>query len=210
MQKWLWSIIFVLIPLLGHSQVHRAYTRPEAVKSYLLKGGVLYSSFTGSSYQPSFSIGWQAGVAMKLPLLYRWWLQPELLYSSNRATLSYPADGTRKAYETTYSFDFAELPILLSYRANDIFEVQAGPYVGLLMDDNISSATNPAVSRLTPNELQKWNYGLSAGLEINMSPLAFGARYSYSILKLEEKQIASSYLGGASLHGMQVYGALVF
>lgn len=212
MQRWLCSILFVLIPLAGYSQIHRAYNRPDAVKSYLLKGGLQYTGFTESTDDASFRAGWQLGVGMKLPIIrrYNWWLQPEILYNNYKAALSYPAAGSLQAYESTYSFTFVEMPLLLSYRANDIFELQAGPQVGVLLNNSASSTPKQAITRLTPGDLLRWNYGLSGGIEINMSPLAFGARYSYGLSKLATSPSAVSQLGNASLHGLQLYGAMVF
>ncbi|AHM61748.1 hypothetical protein D770_17480 [Flammeovirgaceae bacterium 311] len=198
--------------MIGHSQIHRAYNRPDAVKSYFLKGGVQYTTFTGSSDLASFQAGWQVGVGMKLPIIrrYSWWLQPEFLYNNYKASLSYPAAGALPPYESTYSFTFVEMPLLLSYRANDLFELQAGPQIGVLLNNSASTTTKQAITRLTPGDLLRWNYGLCGGIEINMSPLAFGARYSYGLSKLANSETAASQLGEASLHGLQVYGAMVF
>lgn len=198
------------IPLLGHSQVHRAYNRPEPVTQYLFKGGWQLASLMNSEFEASYQSGWLAGAAIKLPVWRKWGLQPELLYSRRKAQLLYPAQDSRAAYEAIHTFAFTEIPLLFVYRANDILELQAGPRLDILIDNDVASTSGQTLPRLTPGDLKRWDYAVTAGVEINVSPLAFGARYSYGILKLENSDRAREQLGGGQLHGLSLYGALVF
>ena len=196
--------------MLTSAQIHRAYTRPEPVWHFMPKGGWQYTNFSGSSFSSSPASGFVAGMALKIPVRYSWWLQPEVLFSRRSAGLRYPATGSQPAYEVQYTFNFLEIPLLLSYRPNDIVELQAGPQLAMFLSSAAEATEGQASPGLPLSELNRWDVAVAAGVELNVSPLAFGVRYAYGFTQVASTDLANSYLGNAKLQGLQLYGALVF
>lgn len=203
-------LLLVCLQMNSYAQVHRAYTRPEPVWEFLLKGGWQYTSMADSGYDEEFRSGWNAGLGLKIPITGAWWLQPELLYSQRAAMLTYPQSAATAAYEATYTFSYVTYPLLVAYRPNDIFELQFGPQFGVLLSNTVQRSGNKQQNVLSTADLNKWEYGLAGGIELNVSPLAFGVRYAYGLHKIAQTVLARKQLGNGRLQGLQFYGALVF
>lgn len=211
MLKALFAVsVTLLFPLLLEAQIHRAYTRPEPVWGIMLKGAGQLSSFADSENAASYKMGWNAGLGLKVPLRNAWWLQPELLYNEYKAGLQYQAGGGTDTYEATYSFTYISFPLLLAYRPSDIIEFHLGPQVGTLFRNDVKTTVGSQSFSISPNELNRWEFAAAVGVELNVSPLAFGARYTYGFSEVAESGMASSRIGRAKLQGLQLYGALVF
>lgn len=207
----LYTLLLILfVPSAVLAQIHRSYTKPEPVWEFMLKGGWQYTSFASSGFEASYGGGWNAGAGLKVPVKGALWLQPEILYSKRSAVLAYPQQGTANAYSVKHTFTYVSYPILFAYRPNDIIEYHLGPQFGVLLGNEVQSTDPAQGSHLSSSEFNKWEYALAAGVELNVSPLAFGARYAYSFRKLANTSLSSSQLGGSQFHGLQLYGALVF
>lgn len=203
-------LFLLLLPLLAEGQVHRDYTRARQETEFHLKGGWQSYNFAGSSFNTKAGSGWSAGVGFKVPLRYKWWIQPEILYSKRKAALDYPANTATAAHTIAYSFSYVTYPILFIFKPNDLLEFQLGPQFAVLMNYRGTITSNGAAVALNASDIYRWDYAAAAGLEINMSPLAFGMRYAYGLRELAITEQARGLLGTASLSGLQLYGALVF
>ncbi len=200
----------MVLPLLGMGQIHRAYTRPEPITEFHLKGGWQYNTLAGSGYTASYNSGWLAGIGFKIPLKYRWWLQTEILYSRRKTALQYPGSSAADAFTTSFTFNYINYPILLTFKPNDVLELQLGPQFGILLNNQSTNSNSQSTRTLSPSDVSKWDYAVAGGLELNVSPLAFGVRYAYGFVALATAEQAKEILGNGSLHGLQVYSALVF
>lgn len=203
-------LLILLIPGFISAQIHRTYTRPEPVWEVLLKGGWQYTSAAGSERTASFGPGWNAGVGIKIPLRGGLWIQPEILYSKRSIVLAYPQTGGTGTYEGIHTFTYVSYPLMLAIRPNDLVEFHLGPQFGVFLGNELRTEGNGTVSRLSASEFNKWEYAAAAGIEVNVSPLAIGARYAYSLRNIAATEQATEQLGNARLHGLQLYGAFVF
>jgi hypothetical protein len=208
--KYLAVLLILLLPGFVSAQVHRSYTRPEPVWEVLLKGGWQYTSVVGSEHKASFGSGWNAGVGIKIPIRGALWIQPEILYSKRSIVLAYPVQGGTNTYEGIHTFTYVSYPLMLAYRPNDLVEFHLGPQFGVFFGNDFRAEGSGSISRLSASEFNKWEYAAAAGIEVNMSPLAFGARYAYSFRNIAATEQAAEQVGKARLHGLQLYGALVF
>lgn len=192
------------------AQVHRGYTEAAPNWQYMLTGGWQLTTLSQNILDTSPKAGWFAGLALKVPLRREWWLQPGLFFSSRSVSVSAPPTAAAPGTETAYTFRFTEIPLLLAYQPNAIVELQLGPLLGLLISNTSSATGGQGVVALSPADLRKWNLAGAAGIEINISPLAIGARYSYSFSSMAVTEAAAQRIGDGKLQGLQVYGALVF
>jgi hypothetical protein len=208
--KQLLFLFLLLLPALAGAQVHRAYTRAVPEMQFLLKGAWQYNTLTESGFTPTYASGWAAGLGVKIPFNRIWWMQPEILLSQRAASLKYPASGSTAAYAVDFSFRYVDIPLLLSFKPNTIVEFQLGPQMSTLVRHAAAATAGQRNPDLPPSELARWDISLAGGLELNVSPLAFGARYVHGFRELATTDLARQWLGNAKLQGFQLYGALVF
>ncbi|EMR03742.1 porin family protein [Cesiribacter andamanensis] len=200
----------LLVPILAGAQVHRSYTRSVPEMQFLLKSAWQYTQLQESGFTAEGRSGWAAGMGVKLPFSRFWWMQPEIMLSQRAAALQYPETGTGQVYTVAYTFRYVEIPLLLNFRANDIIEFQLGPQMSTLIRNSSVADAGGQNPNLPPSELGRWDIAAAAGLELNVSPLAFGARYVRGFRDVAATDLARQWLGSGRLQGLHVYGALVF
>ncbi len=90
------------------------------------KAGANFSTITGSdAADNSTLVNFNAGIFLRLPLVDRLSIQPELVYSVQGAK----ASGSSESNHLNYF----NIPILLKYAAGAGFAVETGPQLGFLL-----------------------------------------------------------------------------
>jgi hypothetical protein len=100
-----------------------------------VKGGLNISNFTGgdfSSISKKALVGIHAGGYIGFGIGHNLWIQPELLISSQGATLSQGVPPK----DTTYKMTYLAVPLMLKYHADGGFFFEAGPQFGFKMSEN--------------------------------------------------------------------------
>ena len=100
-----------------------------------LKGGVNISNFTGGNFtniSQKALLGIHAGGYIGFGIGHNLWIQPELLISSQGATLSQGVPPR----DTTYKMTYLAVPLMLKYHADGGFFFEAGPQFGFKMSEN--------------------------------------------------------------------------
>jgi hypothetical protein len=77
-----------------------------------------------------------AGVLVSIPLIKKFSLQPEVLYSEQGAAGN-PTGGYVVSATEKYTFNYINVPVLLQYKLPLGFYAETGPQVGLLVSANI-------------------------------------------------------------------------
>ena len=99
-----------------------------------IKGGLNASSLfydrQGVSNK-SERIGFHAGVFTQVPLGEFFAIQPELLYMTKGASADYNVAGFLNG-TNTFRLNYAEIPVLATFKLGQTVELQAGPYVSYL------------------------------------------------------------------------------
>ena len=141
-----------------------------------LKAGVNISNFTGSSNASDVKakslIGFHGGGFVSLFMGNNFAIQPEILFSTQGAKIE--QTGTAK---TDYKLDYINIPVMLKYRFNGGFYLEAGPQVGFKVNES-HSGTSEDFAKST-------DLSLGGGIGYH-SPigLGFGARYVAGLSKL--------------------------
>ncbi len=181
-----------LIFLIGISQFVFSQTPMNTSKLKLgLKGGVNFSNlYTQNVEDNNVLTGLNVGVFAKLPITESLAIQPELLYTTKGAKLTYNnyfVNGTAK-----FNLNYIELPILLVINLTENFSIHTGPYVAYLVD---GKATNDAQGtlldieqNLNNEDYTKIDTGLVLGLGFDSGPIGIGARYNYGLQKVGKER----------------------
>ena len=165
-----------------------------------LKGGLNASSlfYDGQGVSDkSERIGFHAGVFAQIPVGEFVAVQPELLYMTKGASANYNVLGFNGT--NTFRLNYAELPVLATFKLGQAVELQAGPYVGYLLNSNINSNGDfgTGTSAINRNNFNKVDYGIAGGLNIYFGKVFVGARYEQGLQRIATGGAARTLLGNA-------------
>lgn len=138
-----------------------------------LKAGANFSNFSGSSsvaeVKTNSLVGFHAGGLLNLKFGTFFSLQPELLVSSQGATLE--KAGSKENFKATY----ATLPVMAKLNFGAVY-LEGGPQFGLKVGDKVSGINT---------DVKNLDVALAAGLGFHTrSGLGVGARYIAGLSKV--------------------------
>ncbi|MFY7912383.1 MAG: porin family protein [Emticicia sp.] len=204
-------IITAFIAVLGLFQTINA----DAQKARSgIKGGLNASNLyidNISDRNPRY--GFNVGLFTQVPLIEgTLYLQPEIGYSTKGTTARYNILNTFQG-ETTFKLDYAEVPLLLTYKIGNVIDIQAGAYGGYLVNaSSKSKADNGSSSEVLLNKdnYRSFDYGLSAGLNIYFGKLMVGTRYNHGLQQIANTDAARTFLGDSKNSVGQVHIGITF
>lgn len=166
-----------------------------------LKGGLNASSLFYDSQGVSNKnerIGFHAGVFAQAPLGEFFAIQPELLYTTKGASADYNVLGFING-RNTFRLNYAELPVLATFKLSQAVELQAGPYAAYLLNSNINSNGDfgNGTNAINRDNFNKVDYGLAGGLNIYFGRTFVGARYEQGLQRIANSGAARTLLGSA-------------
>lgn len=159
--------------------------------SFGIKGGVNFTNlYTKDVDDHNILFGFNAGILAVLPITDFFAFQPEIIFSGKGAELEYNnafAQGKAK-----FRLNYIEIPVLLRMNFTDNFSIHAGPYIAYLIDANVKNETDSGFfdfeENLDTGDFEKFDYGLSGGIEFELSPISIGARYNYGLANVGKKR----------------------
>jgi hypothetical protein len=165
-----------------------------------IKGGLnassLYYDSQGVSNK-SERIGFHLGVFAQAPLGEFFAIQPELLYTTKGASADYNVFGFNG--KNTFRLNYAELPVLATFKLGQSVELQAGPYVSYLLNSDVNSNGDfgTGTSAINRDNFNKVDYGLAGGLNVYFGKAFIGARYEQGLQNIANSGAARTVLGNA-------------
>lgn len=159
-------LFFILFSNLSYSQV-----------SFGMKSGINIATTKNLIAFPKNRVGWYGGGFAIIPIRNKFFLQPELLYSSKGFGVN--QTNPLNAPNATYRLNYLNLPILLGHKIDRKTSVFFGPELGYLIsvhqvyrhDDNVD------VSKDFP---PKFDVGMNVGLNYKlMKNIGIELRYNY-------------------------------
>lgn len=165
-----------------------------------IKGGLNASSLFYDSQGVSNKnerIGFHAGVFTQIPAGEFFAIQPELLYTTKGAAADYNIVGFTG--QNTFKLNYAELPVLATFKLGQAVELQAGPYVSYLLNSDLTSNGDFGTGRgaINRDNFNKVDYGIAGGLNVYFGKAFIGARYEQGLQKIVNSGAAQTLLGNA-------------
>ncbi len=174
--------------------------------SFGLKGGLNYATLYSDEVEDKNArLGFHVGVFGRTDAEQPIGLQVEALYSTRGATFNY--DGFIIDQEFEMKTDYIDVPVMLSIRVAEVLEVQAGGYVGFLMNArvNTSGDLGNGQEELDRDNFTSMDYGVLIGVAVNAGPVQIGARYNLGLAELADSDAARLVLGDAKHAFGQVF-----
>ena len=184
--------IVSIVLFLGLAQLSAAQTSNEGGNfKFGIKGGVNFSNLNTQNVESNNVLtGFNAGLFAKIPITSSFAIQPELLYTTKGAKLTYDnyfVNGSAK-----FNLNYLELPVLLAINITPNFNIHAGPYVAYLLDGNVTNDVSGTLfdiqNNINNDDYNKFDTGLSLGLGYDASQFGFGARYNYGLQKVGKER----------------------
>lgn len=204
-------IITTLIVAFGVIQATKsdAQTARSGIKGGFNASNLYTNNISDRNPRYGFNVGLFTQVPLVKGVLY---LQPEIGYSTKGTTARYNILNTFQG-ETTFKLDYAEIPLLLTYKIGNVIDIQAGAYGAYLVNASTKSkADNGSSSEILLNRdnYKNFDYGLSAGLNIYFGKLMVGTRYNYGLQQIANTESARVFLGDSKNSVGQVHIGFTF
>lgn len=165
-----------------------------------LKGGFNASSLyfeNANASDRKERYGFHGGVYAQIPAGDFFAIQPELLYSAKGASANYNVVGFQG--RNTFRLNYAELPVLATFKLGSTVELQAGPYAAYLLNSNVSSNGDllNGTANLNRDAFNKFDYGVAGGLNLFFGKALIGLRYGQGLQKIANTTASRAVLGNA-------------
>ena len=174
-----------------------------------IKGGLNLSNLyvddvSDENLRPGFSLG----VFTQLPVSEFFVIQPEVLYSTKGARLTYDALDLEGEYR--FNLNYVDVPILATFKLGESADIQVGPYVSYLVASSISTDGDlgEALADVDRDNFHTLDYGLSAGFGLNFNAITVGLRYNYGLAEIGDSVLSEAALRSAKNSVAQLYLAL--
>ncbi len=165
-----------------------------------LKGGFNASSLfyeNANAADRKERYGFHGGIYAQIPAGDFFAIQPELLYTTKGASANYNVVGFQG--RNTFRLNYAELPVLATFKLGNTAEIQAGPYAAYLLNSNISSNGDlgNGLASLNRDAFNKFDYGVAGGLNLFFGKALIGLRYGQGLQKIANSTASRAVLGNA-------------
>jgi hypothetical protein len=138
-----------------------------------VKAGANYSYFTNADFDTEGLTGFHAGALVGYKFNDHFAVQEEFLYSTQGAKIK---GGIMDGEDIKLSY--VTVPILLKYKTNFGLYLEAGPQVGILVDEDFTSLGISSDTKFA----EKIDGGVAAGIGYQFqNGLGIGARYYLSL-----------------------------
>jgi hypothetical protein len=198
------------------------YTTIERVPAFGIKGGINFSDITDDNDPGDINArtGFHVGLFFETPIAERLSFRPEVLYSTKGTELTYNTDffGINIAEgESTFNLNYIDVPLYLVYYLTDNFNIHVGPYVGFLLNANVTTDTEilnfieiDGGESLDRDHFNNTEFGVSAGLGFVFGNLSLGANYVMGLNQVADSNAAEVLLGESRNKVLQVSLGLRF
>lgn len=159
-----------------------------------IKGGINLSNlYVDDVKDENMKVGANFGVFAKFPITKGFSIQPEVLYSSKGAKLTY--DNIFGSGEYRFNLNYIEVPVLAVFNVSKNINLQAGGYAAYLTSANIKrlksgSSEADDVADLKTDNFKRFDYGLVGGVGFDIQNFTIGARYNYGLNEIGDGGIA--------------------
>ena len=158
MKKILLVAVIALISMVGLN----------AQTSFGAKAGLNVANLSGDVTDNKALIGFNIGAFAEITLADSFYLQPELLYSTQGAQY----DGSDSDFSADLNLNYIIIPIMFKYDVATRFYLEAGPQIGFLVSAEV-------MDQDIKEEFESTDFGVNFGLSYGFTEKLFAqARYN--------------------------------
>ncbi|MEK6475971.1 porin family protein [Catalinimonas sp. 4WD22] len=181
-----------------------------------VKGGLNASNFYREQVgDQNARIGFHVGLFTEIAVSESFSIQPELVLSTkgNRATYG-TSDGVLDLVgaegEVKTNLTYIDIPVLAKVTLGEVVNLHVGPYASYLIGASSSTEGDLASGseELNRDNFKTWDYGLAAGLGIDLAAVTIGARYNLGLVNIAKTTAAEGIFDNSKNSVLQAYIAI--
>ncbi|KAF2081343.1 porin family protein [Flavobacterium sharifuzzamanii] len=173
-----------------------AFANAQDVK-YGVKGGLNLSNFSGDTdgINLKSKAGFNIGGFVEIKLSDKFFIQPELLYSTQGPKVKDQAgevDGILYNGDVRFNLSYINVPVMFKYYVADKLNVEAGPQIGFLTSAKTKTTIDGYSGSHTMDVkdiFESIDFGLNFGVGYDFTDHLFGGlRYNFGIANIAKTE----------------------
>ena len=145
-----------------------------------VKGGANLGKISGNAFKDSYTLGYQIGGFVTVPIGDKIAIQPEVLFTQTNVDT---ASGFEQIYDFTNisktKLNALTIPIMLNYNLNKYLTLQAGPQFGIILDQDKS------LLQSGKDAFKSNDFSVAAGVQLNLSKFRVYGRFVSGLTNLD-------------------------
>ncbi|WPP48142.1 porin family protein [Catalinimonas niigatensis] len=181
-----------------------------------IKGGLNASNFYREQVgDQNARLGFHVGLFTEIAVGEAFSIQPELVLSTKGNRATYGADDgvldlVGAEGEVSTNLTYIDIPILAKVTLGEIINLHVGPYASYLIGASTSTEGDLASGseELDRDNFKSWDYGLAAGLGVDLAAVTIGARYNLGLVNIAKTTVAEGIFDNSKNSVLQAYIAI--
>lgn len=144
------------------------------------KGGVNLGKISGKAFKDNYTLGYQIGGFVTVPIAGKLAIQPEVLFTQTNV-------DTASGFDQIYQFNnigntklnALTIPIMLNFNLNKYLTLQAGPQFGVILDQDKSLLQNGE------DAFKTRDFSLAGGVQLNITKIRVYGRFVSGLTNLD-------------------------
>ena len=198
---WVLAVL-VAVPFLTQAQLDDS--------RFGVKGGINFTNFYANDVgDQNIKTGFNVGLFAELAVGEQFSIQPEVLLSTKGNRTDY-SGVLGLEQEVKFGLTYIEIPVLAKVTLGEILNLHVGPYAGYLIGANVSTDGDLGAEYedLDRDNFKTWDYGLAAGIGVDLDLVTIGARYNLGLAKVGESGVWDNILEDNRNSAAQIYVAV--
>lgn len=202
-----------LLLMISTASAQETATDPPASTSmgsaFGVKGGANWSTlYVNEAKDVNARVGFSLGLFGRVAPGGNLGFQIEALYDQ-KGTMITKTVGVIDQ-ETTYKFDYIDVPLFVVIPLGEVLELHAGGYVGAMILSERRTSGDLGNGNTDPGDgkFNAFDYGMVGGVGVNLGTVQIGARYNHGLNPVSDDAISRQILGDSKNACAQLYLAL--
>ena len=145
-----------------------------------IKGGANLGKISGQAFKESYTLGYQIGGFVTIPVAGRLAIQPEVLFTQTNV-------DTASGFDQVYQFNkignirlnSLSIPVMLNLNLNKYLTLQGGPQFGVILDQDKNLLQNGEKA------FKPGNFSLAGGAQLNLMKFRVYGRFVGGLTNLD-------------------------
>nr|WKN39067.1 porin family protein [Tunicatimonas sp. TK19036] len=211
--------ICTCLTLIGFLSIPMAVQAQMDDSRFGIKAGVNLSNFYQEELgDQNLRVGFNAGIFTELAVGESFSIQPELLFTTKGNQISYGEsdnlfqdiiEGDEDAFtgDVETNLTYIELPVLAKFTISEVINLHVGPYVSYLLDasSQVNGTLGDRLGELDRNGFNTWDYGVAAGIGVDLNLVTIGFRYDLGLNGITEDTVWEGLIDDRKNQALQFY-----
>src|SRR4051812_2956304 len=172
------ALFAVTIGTSSFAQQQQTSNESDITPKFGVKGGInLTNLYVDDVEDENMRVGFNVGLYGKLPIARGLSIQPEVLYTTKGAQLTY--NNILGSGKYKFNLNYVEVPVMLAINLTQNFHLNVGGYAAYLTNANVKHVNGngdvTGTQDLNADKFNRFDYGVVGGLGVDIENFTIGA-----------------------------------